>query len=91
MLLVIVINKTRVLYTLAPDKQRFSYQLKYNIKTTRYTVQPRGKIFVKGYRFLSFNRNICKTISTNLGSKYSQKLFDHVKQFATDALKTVSK
>ena len=36
-------------------------------------------------------RNIGKNISTNLSSKYSQKLFDHTKQSATDALKTTSK
>ena len=36
-------------------------------------------------------RNIGKDISKNLSSKYSQKLFDHAKQTATDALKTASK
>ena len=30
-------------------------------------------------------------LSKNLNSKYSQKLLDHAKQSATDALKTVSK
>ena len=32
-----------------------------------------------------------KKISKNLSSEYSQKLLDHTKQFATDALKTASK
>ena len=36
-------------------------------------------------------RNIGKDISKNLSSKYSQKLFDHAKQTATDALKAASK
>ena len=36
-------------------------------------------------------RNIGKDVSKNLSSKYSQKLFDHAKQTATDALKTASK
>ena len=48
---------------------------------TCYSVQPRNRIFVKGYGFLSFaknmGRNIGKNISKNLSSKYNQKLFDH--------------
>ena len=62
---------------------------------TRYLVQPRDRIFVKGYRFLSFaknmGRNVRKNISKNLSSKYSQKLLDCAKKSATDALKTASK
>ena len=50
---------------------------------TRYSVQSRDWIFVKGYGFLSFAKNI----GWNLSSKYSQKLLDHV----ADALKTSSK
>ena len=34
---------------------------------------------------------IGKNISKNLSGKYSQELLDHAKQFAIDALKTVSK
>ena len=59
---------------------------------TRYSVQPRDQIFVKGYGFLSFAKNLSKNISKNiikcLSGKYSQKPLDHAKQFATDALKT---
>ena len=62
---------------------------------THYSVQPRDQIFVKGYGFLSFARNIGKnigkSISKNLSSKYSQKLLDHAKQSPTDAFKTASK
>ena len=64
---------------------------------TRYSVQPRDYlwIFVKGYWFLSFAKNMCKNIgkniSKNLSSKYSQKRIDHAKQSATDAFKTASK
>ena len=36
-------------------------------------------------------RNIGKNISKNSSSKYTQKLLDHAKKSATDALKTVSK
>ena len=62
---------------------------------TRYSVQPKDRIFVKGYKFLSFaknmGKNIGKNISKNLSSKYGQKLLDHAKQSATDAIKTSSK
>ena len=57
----------------------------------RYSVQPRDQIFLKGYGFLSFARNIGKNISNNLSGKYSQELLDHAKQFAIDALKTTLK
>ena len=36
-------------------------------------------------------KSIGKNISKNLSSKYSQKLIDHAKKSATDALKTTSK
>ena len=64
---------------------------------TRYSVQPRDYlwIFVKGYWFLSFAKNMCKNIgkniSKNLSSKYSQKRIDHAKQSATDVFETASK
>ena len=42
-----------------------------------YVVQPRDRIFVKGYIFMPFAKNVGKTISRNIsknwGSKYSQK------------------
>ena len=52
---------------------------------TRYSVQPRDWIFVKGYGFLSFAKNIGK--NKNLSGKYSQKLLDHAKRSAKDTLK----
>ena len=55
---------------------------------TRYSVEPRDRIFVKGYGFLSFVRNVDKNISRYLSSKYSQKRLHQAKQSATDALKT---
>ena len=61
----------------------------------RYLVQPRNHLFVKGHEFLSFPKNIDKNfgkkISKTLNGKYSQKLFDHAKQSATDEFKTSSK
>ena len=60
---------------------------------TRYSVQPRDRIFVKSYGFLSFAKvwvKIDKSESKKLSGKYSQKYLDHAKQSATDALKTSS-
>ena len=58
----------------------------------RYLVQPRDRIIVKGYGFLSFTRNMGKNIgkkaSKNSSDKYSQKLLDYAKQSATDPIKT---
>ena len=59
---------------------------------TRYSVQLRDSILVKGYGFLSsaknVGKNIGKNISKNVSGKYSQRLLDHTKQSATEALKT---
>ena len=52
---------------------------------TRYSVQPRD------YGFLSSAKNMGRHISQKLSSKYSQKVHDHAKQSAADALKTYSK
>ena len=61
-------------------------------KMMRYSIQPRDRIVVKGYVFLSFNKNMSKNlgknISKNLSSKYSHEFLSHDKQSATDALKT---
>ena len=60
-----------------------------------YSVESRDQTFVKNYRFLSFSKNmskfIGKNLSENLSNKYCQKLLDHTKKPAIDAIKTVSK
>ena len=42
----------------------------------RYSIEPRNRIFVKDYAFLSFakaiGKNLGKNISKNLSKKYSQ-------------------
>ena len=58
---------------------------------TCYLVQRRDRIFVKGYGFLPFARNIRKNIGKYVSGKYSQKLLDHAKQAVTGALKIISK
>ena len=53
----------------------------------RYSVEPRDRIYIKGYRFLSFAKNMAKDLS----NKYSQTLFDSAKNPTIDAIKTASK
>ena len=43
-------------------------------KMNFHSVKLRDGIFVKGYGFLSFAKNIVKNISKNLNGKYSQNL-----------------
>ena len=54
------------------------------------SVQPRDRIFVKGYGFLSFAQNMGRNIGKSTRKKLNQKLIDHAKQSATDALKKSS-
>ena len=58
--------------------------MRYSI---RYSIEPKDRIYVNGYGFLSFAKNMCKKLS----NKYTQKLLDSTKKSATDALKTASK
>ena len=51
----------------------------------RYSIEPRDRVYVKGYGFLS----IAKYMGKNLSNKYGQKLLD--KKSTTDAIKTASK
>ena len=56
----------------------------------RYSIEPRDiiyVIYVKGYGFLSFAKNMGKSLS----NKYGQKRFDSAKKSTTDAIKTTSK
>ena len=53
----------------------------------KYSIEPRDRIYVKGYGFLSFAKNMGKSLS----NKYGQKLLDSAKKSTTDAIKTASK
>ena len=53
----------------------------------RYSMEPKDRVYVKGYGFLSFAKNI----GTHLSNKYSQKLLDTAKKSTTDAIKTALK
>ena len=48
----------------------------------RYLLEPRDRIYVKGYGFISFARSI--------SNKYGKKIVDIGKKFAIDAVKTAS-
>ena len=50
----------------------------------RYSIEPRD---VKGYGFLSFAKNMGKSLS----NKYGEKLLDSAKKSTTGAIKTASK
>ena len=49
----------------------------------RYSIEPRDRVYVKGYGFMSFARS--------MSNKYGKKLVDKAKKSATDAIKTASK
>ena len=53
----------------------------------RYSIEPRDRIYVKGYGFLSF----AKIKGKSLSNKYGQKLLNCAKKSATDPIKTASK
>ena len=53
----------------------------------RYSIEPRDKIYVKGYGFLSFAKDMGKCLS----NKYGQKFIDNAEKSTTDAIKTASK
>ena len=57
-----------------------------NIKL-RYSIERRDRICLKGYGFLSFAKNMGKSLS----KKYGQKLLDSSKKSTADATKTASK
>ena len=59
-----------------------------------YSIERIYRIFVKGYGFLSFAKNMgthATKIAKNLSNKYSQKLLDSAKKSTADATKTASK
>ena len=49
----------------------------------RYSLEPRDRVYVEGYGFISFARS--------MSNRYWKKLLDTAKKSATDAIKTASK
>ena len=62
---------------------------------THYSVQPRNRIFVKGYGFLSLTKNMVKNnsknISKSLSGKYIKKLLIMLNNLQQMHLKLLSK
>ena len=52
----------------------------------RYSIEPRDRIYVKRYGFLSFAKNMGK----NLSNTYGQKPLDSAKKYTADSIKTAS-
>ena len=61
--------------------------MRFHCINMRYSIEPRDRLYVKGYEFLSFAKNMGK----NLSNKYGQKLLDSTGKSAIDAIKTASK
>ena len=60
----------------------------------RYSLEPRDRIYVKGYRFLSFATNIGThptKVAKNMSNKYSKMLLDSAKKSTIDTIKNASK
>ena len=60
----------------------------------RYSIEPSDRIYIKGYGFLSFAKNIgmhATKVAKNMSDKYSKKLLDGAKKSTADAIKTASK
>ena len=53
----------------------------------RCSIEPRDRIYVKGYGFLSFAKNMGRSLS----NKYGQNLLDTAKKVTTVAIKAASK
>ena len=53
----------------------------------RYSIEPKDRIYVKGYGCLPFAKNM----GTHFSMKYVQKLLDTAKKSTADAIKTASK
>ena len=53
----------------------------------RYSIEPRNRIYVKEYGFLSLAKNMGKSLS----NKYGQKRLDSAKKSTKDEIKTASK
>ena len=59
-----------------------------------YSTESGARIYVKGYGFLSFAKNMgthANKVDKNLSNKYGQKLLDSAKKSTMDEIKTASK
>ena len=66
---------------------RTCLKTRFRLIKMRYSIEPRDRIYVKRYGFLSYAKNMGKYLSNN----YGQKLLDSAKKSTADAIKTASK
>ena len=57
--------------------------MKFHCIKMRHSIEPRDRIYVKGFRFMSSARS--------MSNKYGKKLVDTAQKSATDAIKSASK
>ena len=75
-------------------QNKFNFSDYLEITKMRYSIESRDRIYLKGYRFLSFAKNMgtyATKVAKNLSNKYVQKLLDSAKRSTTDAIKTASR
>ena len=66
---------------------RTCLKTRFRLIKMRYLIEPRDRIYVKGYGFLSF----AKIMGKYLSNIYGQKRLDRAKKSTADAIKTASK
>ena len=60
----------------------------------RHSIEPKDRIYVKGYRFLCLAKNMgthATKVAKHLSNKYSQKRLDNAKKSTTDAIKLIQR
>ena len=70
------------------DKINLTMVIKWSIyykSKARYSIEPQDRIYVKGYGFLSFAKNMGKSVSNK------KNLLDSAKKSTADSMKTASK
>ena len=63
------------------------HQMQFDCIKMRYSLEPGERIYLKGYGFLSFAKNMTKNVS----NKHGQKLLNSAEKSATDVIQTASK
>ena len=74
-------------------QNKFDFSDYLEITKMRYSIESRDRIYLKGYRFLSFAKNMATyatKVAKNLSNKYVEKRLDSAKRSTTDAIKTAS-
>ena len=60
----------------------------------KYSIEPRDRIYVEQYGFLSFAKHMCRyvnKVAKSLSNKYGKKLLYSAKKSTTDKIRTASK